>query len=139
MDGETISVQAPLWSVDESDDPALDTVADEVRRADPDGSRFAGAIRRTLEGTFGRVRVRGEITEMKRYPSGHIYLSLKDAEAKIEAVIWKSAIRNLGTLLISAAHADAVINADAGAVTATTVAHETNLCCPVIADQSNIW
>jgi len=61
-------------------------------------SDLAGAIRRTLEGAFGRVRVRGEITEMKRYPSGHIYLSLKDAEAKIEAVIWKSALRGLGTL-----------------------------------------
>ncbi|NMJ43317.1 exodeoxyribonuclease VII large subunit [Roseomonas sp. JC162] len=61
-------------------------------------SDLAGAIRRTLEGAFGRVRVRGEITEMKRYPSGHIYLSLKDADAKIEAVIWKSAVRNLGTL-----------------------------------------
>ncbi|MBR0648088.1 exodeoxyribonuclease VII large subunit [Roseomonas terrae] len=61
-------------------------------------SDLAGAIRRTLEGTFGRVRVRGEITELKRYPSGHIYLSLKDADAKIEAVIWKSAVRNLGTM-----------------------------------------
>ena len=61
-------------------------------------SDLAGAIRRTLEGAFGRVRVRGEITEMKRYPSGHIYLSLKDADAKIEAVIWKSGVRNLGTM-----------------------------------------
>lgn len=61
-------------------------------------SELAGAIRRTLEGAFGRVRVRGEITEMKRYPSGHIYLSFKDADAKIEAVIWKSAVRNLSTM-----------------------------------------
>jgi exodeoxyribonuclease VII large subunit len=61
-------------------------------------SDLAGAIRRTLEGAFGRVRVRGEITEMKRYPSGHIYLSLKDQDAKIEAVIWKTAVRNLGTM-----------------------------------------
>jgi len=61
-------------------------------------SELAGAIRRTLEGAFGRVRVRGEITEFKKYPSGHIYLSLKDADAKIEAVIWKSGVRNLGTM-----------------------------------------
>lgn len=61
-------------------------------------SELAGAIRRTLEGAFGRVRVRGEITELKRYPSGHVYLSLKDTDAKIEAVIWKSALRNIGTL-----------------------------------------
>jgi len=58
-------------------------------------SELATAIRRTLEGEFGRIRVRGEITELKRYPSGHVYLSLKDADAKIEAVIWKTALRNI--------------------------------------------
>jgi exodeoxyribonuclease VII large subunit len=58
-------------------------------------SELAGAIRRTLEGAFGRVRVRGEITEAKRYPSGHVYLSLKDENAKIESVIWKTSLRNL--------------------------------------------
>jgi len=58
-------------------------------------SELAGAIRRTLEDSFGRVRVRGEITELKRYPSGHIYLSLKDENAKLEAVIWKTAVPRL--------------------------------------------
>jgi exodeoxyribonuclease VII large subunit len=54
-------------------------------------SEISGAVKRTLEGAFGRIRVRGEITELKRYPSGHIYLSLKDEGAKIAAVVWKSA------------------------------------------------
>ncbi|MBK1662124.1 exodeoxyribonuclease VII large subunit [Paracraurococcus ruber] len=58
-------------------------------------SEIAGAIRRTLENAFGRVRVRGEITELKRYPSGHIYLSLKDENAKLEAVIWKTSVPRL--------------------------------------------
>src|SRR4051794_3244786 len=58
-------------------------------------SELAGAIRRTLEDRFGRVRVRGEITELKRYPSGHIYLSLKDENAKLEAVIWKTSVPRL--------------------------------------------
>jgi exodeoxyribonuclease VII large subunit len=57
---------------------------------------LAGAIKRTLEGAFQRVRVRGELTEVKPYPSGHIYLSLKDENAKIESVIWKSAVSRLG-------------------------------------------
>ncbi len=61
-------------------------------------SEIAGAIKRTLETTFGRVRVRGEITECKRYPSGHIYLSLKDENAKLESVIWKTAVRNIGVM-----------------------------------------
>src|SRR6185437_16974769 len=59
-------------------------------------SEISGAVKRTLAGSFGRVRVRGEITEMKRYPSGHIYLSLKDEGAKIAGVVWKSAVPRLG-------------------------------------------
>ena len=56
---------------------------------------LAGAIKGVLRENFGRVRVRGEITECKRYPSGHIYLSIKDSEAKLEAVVWKMTVRNL--------------------------------------------
>jgi exodeoxyribonuclease VII large subunit len=56
---------------------------------------IASAIQATLRGAFGRVRVRGEITECKRYPSGHVYLSLKDMDAKLEAVIWKGSVRGL--------------------------------------------
>lgn len=59
-------------------------------------SEIAGAVKRTLEGQFGRVRVRGEITELKRYPSGHIYFSLKDEGAKLAGVIWKSVVPRLG-------------------------------------------
>ncbi|MDE2006353.1 MAG: exodeoxyribonuclease VII large subunit, partial [Rhodospirillales bacterium] len=59
-------------------------------------SEIAGAIKRAIEGQFGRVRVRGEITELKRYPSGHTYFSLKDETAKLSAIVWKSAARNLG-------------------------------------------
>ncbi len=58
-------------------------------------SDIAGAIKGVLRENFGRVRVRGEITECKRYPSGHIYLSLKDADAKLESVVWKTAVRGL--------------------------------------------
>src|SRR5271165_2250963 len=59
-------------------------------------SELSGAVKRTLEGAFGRVRVRGEITEVKRYPSGHTYLGLKDEGGKIRAIIWKSVAGRLG-------------------------------------------
>ncbi|MGE0225222.1 MAG: exodeoxyribonuclease VII large subunit [Acetobacteraceae bacterium] len=59
-------------------------------------SEISGAVKRTLEGTFGRIRVRGEVTEFKRYPSGHVYLSLKDDGAKIAGVIWKTSFARLG-------------------------------------------
>ena len=59
-------------------------------------SEISGAVKRTLEGAFGRVRVRGEITEFKRYPSGHLYFSLKDENAKISGIVWKSGVARLG-------------------------------------------
>ena len=59
-------------------------------------SEISGAVKRTLETTFGRVRVRGELTEVKRYPSGHIYLSLKDENSKISGIVWKNAVPRLG-------------------------------------------
>jgi exodeoxyribonuclease VII large subunit len=59
-------------------------------------SEISGAVRRTLEGSFGRVRVRGEITELKRHGSGHVYFSLKDDGAKLAAVAWRSAVPRLG-------------------------------------------
>src|SRR3984885_4541477 len=59
-------------------------------------AEICGAITRTLEGEFGRVRVRGESTEMKRHPSGHIYFSLKDESAKLSGIVWKNAVGRLG-------------------------------------------
>ncbi len=59
-------------------------------------SDLSGAIKRTLEGAFGRIRVRGEITELKQYASGHTYLSLKDEGGKVRAIIWKSAVARIG-------------------------------------------
>lgn len=59
-------------------------------------SEISGAIRYTLEGAFSRVRVRGEITEFKRYSSGHLYFSLKDSQGKLAGVVWKYALPRLG-------------------------------------------
>jgi exodeoxyribonuclease VII large subunit len=57
---------------------------------------IAGAVKRTLETAFGRIRVRGEITELKRYPSGHTYLALKDEQAKLRAIIWRGSAGRIG-------------------------------------------
>src|ERR1700746_3724606 len=59
-------------------------------------SEISGAVKRTLEGNFGRVRVRGEITELKKYPSGHIYFSLKDESAKLAGIVWRTSVPLLG-------------------------------------------
>jgi exodeoxyribonuclease VII large subunit len=54
-------------------------------------SELSGALKRTLEERFGFVRVRGEISGYRgQHGSGHVYFSLKDATARIDAIIWKT-------------------------------------------------
>jgi exodeoxyribonuclease VII large subunit len=53
---------------------------------------LAQALKRNIEQNFSYVRVRGEISGFKRHSSGHCYLSLKDEEAALDAVIWRSAV-----------------------------------------------
>jgi exodeoxyribonuclease VII large subunit len=52
-------------------------------------SELARALKRSIEENFAFVRVRGEISGFKRHSSGHCYLSLKDADAVIDAVCWR--------------------------------------------------
>ena len=59
-------------------------------------SEISGALKRTVEDTFGNVRVRGEISGYRGpHSSGHAYFSLKDDRARIEAVIWKGTFSKL--------------------------------------------
>ena len=61
-------------------------------------SDLSGALKRTLEDAFGFVRVRGEISGYRGpVASGHVYFSLKDTNAKIDAVIWKGNFARLKT------------------------------------------
>jgi len=48
------------------------------------------AIKNELESLFPFVRVKGEVSNCKIHSSGHVYLTLKDSEAQMPAVIWKS-------------------------------------------------
>lgn len=60
-------------------------------------SELSGSIKRTLEDTFDHVRLRGEVTGFKGpSASGHVYFGLKDATARIDAVIWKGVFGRLG-------------------------------------------
>ena len=58
-------------------------------------SELSSALKRTVEDRFGHVRVRGEITGYKRAASGHIYFSLKDENARLDAVMWKGGAARL--------------------------------------------
>jgi len=59
-------------------------------------SEISFALKRTLEDTFGHVRVRGEISGFRgAHSSGHCYFSLKDKAARIDAVIWRTTFARL--------------------------------------------
>jgi len=58
-------------------------------------SELSLALRRAIEGEFGHVRVRGEISGWKRHGSGHCYFALKDADAVIDAVCWRMTAQRL--------------------------------------------
>ncbi len=58
-------------------------------------SELSSALKRTVEDRFGHVRVRGEISGYKRAASGHIYFSLKDENARLDAVMWKGGAARL--------------------------------------------
>ncbi len=60
-------------------------------------SEISGAVKRTIEGNFARVRVRGEIGRVSRPRSGHVYLDLKDERAVLAGVIWKGVAARLET------------------------------------------
>ena len=52
-------------------------------------SEISFALKRTVEDTFGHVRVRGELGRVSRPASGHVYLDLKDDKSVLNGVIWK--------------------------------------------------
>lgn len=57
---------------------------------------LAGRLKRTLEDAFGHVRLRGEISGYRGpHASGHAYFCLKDKDARLDAVVWKSAFGRL--------------------------------------------
>ncbi len=59
-------------------------------------SELSQALKRTLEDRFGHVRVRGEISGFRGpHSSGHVYFSLKDESAKLDAIIWRGAFTKL--------------------------------------------
>lgn len=56
-------------------------------------SEITREIKLTLEQSFTELWVEGEISNLKRHSSGHMYFSLKDKESQISCVMWRG--RNL--------------------------------------------
>jgi exodeoxyribonuclease VII large subunit len=81
-----------FMSVDFPEDESASLLASE-RPGGNDGalsvSEISAALKRHVESGFSHVRIRGEISGFKRAASGHLYMSLKDENARIDGVMWK--------------------------------------------------
>ncbi|NML94565.1 exodeoxyribonuclease VII large subunit [Novosphingobium olei] len=58
-------------------------------------SEISALLKRTVEDRFGLVRVRGELSGVKRAASGHLYLCLKDENARLDGVMWRGSAQRL--------------------------------------------
>src|SRR2546428_1421397 len=58
-------------------------------------TQLAALVRAALEGGVGSVWVAGEISNLRRAPSGHVYFTLKDEESQLDAVLFRSAAQAL--------------------------------------------
>ena len=58
-------------------------------------SELSFALKRMVEDSFERVRVRGEVGRVSKPGSGHIYLDLKDEKAVLAGVVWKGVASRL--------------------------------------------
>ncbi len=53
-------------------------------------SDASALLKGVVETAFPTIRIRGELSGITRATSGHIYMSIKDAGAVINAIIWRS-------------------------------------------------
>jgi len=58
-------------------------------------SELSRSLKQTIESVFDQVRVRAEISRPTRAASGHIYFTLKDDTATLDAVCWKTMVGQL--------------------------------------------
>jgi exodeoxyribonuclease VII large subunit len=75
------------------DDSDLHT---EERRKVVSVSQLNTQIRDSLQRSFPSVWVGGEVSDLARPQSGHIYLSLKDEQGQLRAVIWRTTASRIG-------------------------------------------
>ena len=58
-------------------------------------SEISHQVKRTVEGAFEHVRVRGEVSRPTRAGSGHLYLTLKDEKSSLDAICWRGSAQRL--------------------------------------------
>ena len=62
-------------------------------------TEISQSLKQMIEKTYGRIRVRGEISGLKKHSSGHTYFALKDADAVMDAVSWRGSLKDTSVAL----------------------------------------
>lgn len=52
-------------------------------------SDASAMLKNVVETAFARIRVRGELSQITRATSGHLYMTIKDSGAAISVIIWR--------------------------------------------------
>lgn len=47
-------------------------------------------LKKVVETAFPEIRIRGELSQITRATSGHVYMTIKDKDSAINAIIWRS-------------------------------------------------
>ena len=66
-------------------------------------SKLAKILKGRVEQDSEPVWVRGELVGVKRYPSGHLYFTLRDETSKVDCTIWKPVASRLREPLVEGA------------------------------------
>jgi exodeoxyribonuclease VII large subunit len=61
-------------------------------------SEVSGAVKKTLEDQFGRIRVRGEVGRVFTARSGHLYYDVKDDRNVLACTTWKGQVPQLSVV-----------------------------------------
>ena len=61
-------------------------------------SEISGAVKRSLESEFGRIRVKGEVGRVILARSGHMYFDIKDDRNSLACTTWKGQVSKLSVL-----------------------------------------
>ncbi|MCE8507674.1 exodeoxyribonuclease VII large subunit [Ruegeria pomeroyi] len=61
-------------------------------------TEISGEVKRTLEGSFGRIRVRGEVGRVFKARSGHLYYDIKDDRNVLACTTWKGQVASLSVV-----------------------------------------
>ena len=61
-------------------------------------SELTNAIKQKLEGVFALIAVQGEVSNLRKQASGHLYFTLKDSDSQISSVLFRGTAAHLSRI-----------------------------------------